>query len=296
MKLSFLDWVSLIANIVTILGISGFLTAYINRKREEKKTSNEVLVNAIKSSSLQLNLYKLDNKKIYRSADYIKFLQQNLQEWRDSINDFEVDRDWQQSEEYFIPSEEELLGLDSEQADISDDIYSTDYVFHDGKDQQWLYENQIEDYLSQFKGLSLNDQKNMLHTAISKEILSQHLINIERESRLSEEELSKFIDSVLTSITSEGLSYNSYLNKEFESLLEIQTELDELLKYQELYIDSIVNYAIKFDNPLVIFQEKWRSKNKLPVEFSEEEYSIRRLSIVDKLLLLFKNLEESLPK
>lgn len=296
MKLSFLDWVSLIANIVTILGISGFLTAYINRKREEKKTSNEVLANAIKSSSLQLNLYKLDNKKIYRSADYIKFLQQNLQEWRDSINDFEVDRDWQQSEEYFIPSEEELLGLDSEQADISDDIYSTDYVFHDGKDQQWLYENQIEDYLSQFKGLSLNDQKNMLHTAISKEILSQHLINIERESRLSEEELSKFIDSVLTSITSEGLSYNSYLNKEFESLLEIQTELDELLKYQELYIDSIVNYAIKFDNPLVIFQEKWRSKNKLPVEFSEEEYSIRRLSIVDKLLLLFKNLEESLPK
>ena len=37
MKLSFLDWVSLIANIVTILGISGFLTAYINRKREEKR-------------------------------------------------------------------------------------------------------------------------------------------------------------------------------------------------------------------------------------------------------------------
>ena len=37
MKLSFLDWVSLIANIVTILGISGFLTGYINKKREEKR-------------------------------------------------------------------------------------------------------------------------------------------------------------------------------------------------------------------------------------------------------------------
>ena len=60
MKLSFLDWVSLIANIVTILGISGFLTSYINKKREEKKTSNEVLANAIKSASLNLNLYKLD--------------------------------------------------------------------------------------------------------------------------------------------------------------------------------------------------------------------------------------------
>lgn len=37
MKLSFLDWVSLIANIVTILGISGFLTSHINKKREEKR-------------------------------------------------------------------------------------------------------------------------------------------------------------------------------------------------------------------------------------------------------------------
>ncbi|MHA4906957.1 hypothetical protein [Streptococcus constellatus] len=296
MSLSFLDWVSLIANIVTILGIGGFLTAYINKKREEKKTSNEVLANAIKSSSLQLNLYKLDNKKIYRSTDYIKFLQQNLQEWRDSINDFEVDIDWQQSEEYFIPSEEELLGLDSEQTDTSDDIYSTDYVFHDGKEQQWLYENQIEDYLSQFKGLSLNDQKNTLHTAISKEILSQHLINIEGESRLSEEELSKFIDSVLTSITSEGLSYNQFLNKEFEQLRSIQVELDELLKYQDLYVESIVNYAIELDNPLIIFQEKWRFKNNLPVEFSTEEYSTRRLSVVNQLLLVFKKLEESLPQ
>ena len=73
MKLSFLDWVSLIANIVTILGISGFLTSYINKKREEKKTSNEVLANAIKSASLNLNLYKLDDKKIYRVTDYIKY-------------------------------------------------------------------------------------------------------------------------------------------------------------------------------------------------------------------------------
>ncbi|HHT7794516.1 TPA: hypothetical protein ACT2H1_000030 [Streptococcus suis] len=296
MKLSFLDWVSLIANIVTILGISGFLTAYINRKREEKKTSNEVLANAIKSSSLQLNLYKLDNKKIYRSADYIKFLQKNLQDWRETINSLEVDTDWQHSEENFIPSEEELLGYAPKQVDTSDDIYSTDYVFHDGKDQQWLSENQIESYLGFFKRKSFDKQKDILRTAVSKDIVSQHLINIEGETRLSEEDLSKFIDSVLVSITSEGGTYNSYLNKEFDCLRKIQVELDELLKYQELYIDSIVNYAIKFDNPLVIFQEKWRSKNKLPVEFSEEEYSIRRLSIVDKLLLLFKNLEESLPK
>lgn len=296
MKLSFLDWVSLIANIVTILGVSGFLTAYINRKREEKKTSNEVLANAIKSSSLQLNLYKLDNKKIYRSADYINFLQKNLQDWKETINSLEVDTDWQHSEENFIPSEEELLGYAPKQVDTSDDIYSTDYVFHDGKDQQWLYENQIESYLGFFKSKSFDKQKDILRTAVSKDIVSQHLINIEGETRLSEEDLSKFIDSVLVSITSEGVSYNSYLNKEFDRLRKIQVELDELLKYQELYIDSIVNYAIKFDNPLVIFQEKWRSKNKLPVEFPEEEYSIRRLSIVDELLLLFKNLEESLPK
>lgn len=80
MKLSFLDWVSLIANIVTILGISGFLTAYINRKREEKKTSNEVLANAIKSSSLQLNLYKLDSIRRLSIVDKLLLLFKNLEE------------------------------------------------------------------------------------------------------------------------------------------------------------------------------------------------------------------------
>lgn len=100
----------------------------------------------------------------------------------------------------------------------------------------------------------------------------------------------------MVSITSEGLSYNSYLNKEFESLLEIQTELDELLKYQVLYVETIFHYIVKFDNPFVIFQEKWRSENDLPIEFSTEEYSTRRIAIVDKILSLFENLEKSLPE
>lgn len=125
MKLSFLDWVSLIANIVTILGISGFLTSYINKKREEKKTSNEVLANAIKSASLNLNLYKLDDKKIYRVTDYIKYLQDNLKEWKENITNFEIETDWQESEEYFLPSEEELFGGSSASISDSDD-YTTD--------------------------------------------------------------------------------------------------------------------------------------------------------------------------
>lgn len=101
-------------------------------------------------------------------------------------------------------------------ASISDsDDYSTDYVFHDLEDQQWLSENQMSEYLNHFKKFSENERENILRMAISRDILSQHLINIEGDSRLSEEELSKFIDSILVSITSEGLSYNSYLNKEF---------------------------------------------------------------------------------
>ena len=295
MKLSFLDWVSLIANIVTILGISGFLTGYINKKREEKKTSNEVLANAIKSASLNLNLYKLDDKKIYRVTDYIKYLQDNLKEWKENITNFKIETDWQESEEYFLPSEEELFGGSSASISDSDD-YSTDYVFHDLEDQQWLSENQMSEYLNHFKKFSENERENILRMAISRDILSQHLINIEGDSRLSEEELSKFIDSILVSITSEGLSYNSYLNKEFESLLEIQTELDELLKYQELYVETIFHYIVKIDNPFVIFQEKWRSENDRPIEFSTEEYSTRRIAIVDKILSLFENLEKSLPK
>ena len=169
-------------------------------------------------------------------------------------------------------------------------------MFHDLEDQQWLSENQMSEYLNHFKKFSENERENILRMAISRDILNQHLINIEGDSRLSEEELSKFIDSILVSITSEGLSYNSYLNKEFESLLEIQTELDELLKYQELYVETIFHYIVKFDNPFVIFQEKWRSENDLPIEFSTEEYSTRRIAIVDKILSLFENLEKSLPK
>ena len=214
---------------------------------------------------------------------------------KENITNFEIETDWQESEEYFLPSEEELFGGSSASISDSDD-YSTDYVFHDLEDQQWLSENQMSEYLNHFKKFSENERENILRMAISRDILSQHLINIEGDSRLSEEELSKFIDSILVSITSEGLSYNSYLNKEFESLLEIQTELDELLKYQELYVETIFHYIVKFDNPFVIFQEKWRSENDLPIEFSTEEYSTRRIAIVDKILSLFENLEKSLPK
>ncbi|HFI0712783.1 TPA: hypothetical protein ACGO5E_002107, partial [Streptococcus suis] len=196
MKLSFLDWVSLIANIVTILGISGFLTGYINKKREEKKTSNEVLANAIKSASLSLNLYQLDDKKIYRVTDYIRYLQDNLKKWKERITDFEIETDWQESEEYFLPSEEELF-VDSSDFISDSDGYSTDYVFHDVEDQQWITEKQISEYLRHFKKFTENERENILRIAISRDILSQHLINIEGESRLSEEELSRFIDSIL---------------------------------------------------------------------------------------------------
>lgn len=37
MTLSFIDWVSLIANIVTILGIGGFLITYISNIIKDKK-------------------------------------------------------------------------------------------------------------------------------------------------------------------------------------------------------------------------------------------------------------------
>lgn len=188
MKLSFLDWVSLIANIVTILGISGFLTSYINKKREEKKTSNEVLANAIKSASLSLNLYQLDDKKIYRVTDYISYLQNSLKEWKENITNFEIETDWQESEEYILPSEEELLGDSSASISDSDD-YTTDFVFYDVEDQQWLSEKQISEYLNHFKKFSENERDSILRTAISRDILSQHLINIEGESRLSEENL-----------------------------------------------------------------------------------------------------------
>ncbi|HEL1581868.1 TPA: hypothetical protein TXJ09_000859 [Streptococcus suis] len=64
MQLSFLDWISLLANIVTILGISGFLTDYLNKKHQkEKEIQNEkqqaevIFLQAIKDASMKLDIY-----------------------------------------------------------------------------------------------------------------------------------------------------------------------------------------------------------------------------------------------
>lgn len=68
MPLSFIDWVSLIANIVTILGIGGFLLTYISNRRKDKKIANETLANAIKLASVRLNLYRVKSKKNLSSS------------------------------------------------------------------------------------------------------------------------------------------------------------------------------------------------------------------------------------
>ena len=62
-----------------------------------------------------------------------------------------------------------------------------------------------------------------------------------------------------------------------------------------MYVNSIVKYAIALKNPFIIFQEKWKSNHNLPIEFSMEDYAIRRSSIVEKLLLLLDKIDRELP-
>lgn len=296
MDLSFLDWISLIANIVTILGISGFLNDYLNKRKDEKKISNDVLSNAIKLASLSLDIYDIKEQKIYRASDYIKVIKTNLEEWKDLINNFEINRDWQQEEKYNLPDTEEHNLTSTEQYNDGEEYMSTDYVFCDGESQQCLYEEEIQDYINNFKKLSKNEQENILKIAIYNDIFDQHWKNFEGDLRLSESIIRDFVDAILLSITSEGLTYNAYLNSDFETLRVIQIEIDELLKYIELYVNSNVKYAIALKNPFIIFQEKWKSNHNLPIKFSMEDYAIRRLSIIEKLLLLLDKIDSELPK
>ena len=73
-------------------------------------------------------------------------------------------------------------------------------------------------------------------------------------------------------------------------------KLEELLLYEKQFINSIVDYIIKLENPFVFFQEKWMAKNKLPIDISEYEYIEKRLSIVENLIPLIEKIENKLPK
>lgn len=73
-------------------------------------------------------------------------------------------------------------------------------------------------------------------------------------------------------------------------------KLEELLLYEKQFINSIVDYIIKLENPFVFFQEKWMAENKLPIDISEYEYIEKRLSIVENLIPLIEKIENKLPK
>lgn len=292
MPKTFLDWVEFLANVITILGVSSFLIAYIGKKVDAKRQATEVMVRAVKSASLSLAIYELSSQKIYVSSDYVRFFKEKLETWSGVINDFEVDTAWKDSDDYFLPSELESL---KEMTEQSDEAYSRDFIFSDDTGQQWLGEHQMQDYLREFRKKSKDEQQQILRLAISKDILGDYLRVIEAELYVSETTLGEFIDHLLHTIDSEGILYNPYLNQEIDWLKTLRMALDELLNYQKDYVEALLNSVIDFENPFLLFQEKWRSKNKLSIEFSTEVYLERRLEIVNKLLTFFERVEKHFP-
>lgn len=297
MELSFLDWVSLIANIVTILGICGFLTAYRNKKNSEKQIANETLASAIKSASLKLNLYNINSKKIYRAVDTLDMLKNGLREWRENIIDFGIDTGWQSEEENNLPDfEKELFGYSSYIDKDDEDFDFTNYSFDDYNGNNNFNHNEMQVYLMSFNKLPANKRKDILSYAVKNSHVQPMLNTINRSSIISDEDLHTFIDSILIAITSDGLAYNSFAKKAFIEFRDFQLSLEELSLYEKQYIGAIVNDIIKLDNPFLFFQEKWNSENPLPIKFSEKEYISKRLSIVKNLLSLITNIEGKLPQ
>ena len=66
--------------------------------------------------------------------------------------------------------------------------------------------------------------------------------------------------------------------------------------FEKQFINSIVDYIIKLENPFVFFQTKWMAEHALPLDISETEYIEKRLSIVEGLIPLVKKIESELPK
>ncbi len=297
MELSLLDWVSLIANIVTILGIGGLFTAYRNKKNSEKQIANETLASAIKSASLKLNLYNINSKKIYRAVDTLDMLKNRLREWRENIIDFGIDTDWQSEKENNLPDfEKKLFGYSSYIDKDDEDADFTNYSFDDYNGNNSFNHNEMQVYLISFNKLPSNKRKDILSYAVKNSHVQPMLNTINRSSIISDEDLHTFIDSILIAITSDGLAYNSFAKKAFIEFRDFQLSLEELSLYEKQYIGAIVNDIIKLDNPFLFFQEKWNSENPLPIKFSEKEYIAKRLSIVKNLLSLITNIEGKLPQ
>lgn len=296
MTLSFIDWVSLIANIVTILGIGGFLITYISNRIKDKRTANETLANSIKLASVRLNLYRIKSKKIYRPVDYLTILKDELENWKKNIILFGTDTDWQFDEEYNLPSYDEEDSYSNMMIEGQEDSEYTVFEFCDFDDFHCFNSNEIQDYLTNFNQLSFNNKKDILSYSVKNSYIAPLLNSINKDAMISDDDLRSFIDSILTSITSEGLAYNPYAKRTFNEFLDFQMKLEELLLYEKQFINSIVDYIIKLENPFVFFQTKWMAEHELPLDISETEYIEKRLSIVEGLIPLIKKIESELPK
>ena len=193
MTLSFIDRVSLIANIVTILGIGGFLITYISNRIKDKRTANETLANSIKLASVRLNLYRIKSKKIYRPVDYLTILKEELETWKENIIIFGVDIDWQFEEEYNIPSYDEEYSCPDNIDEYQDDCDYIVYQFFDFEGFQCFDSNEIQDYLTNFNQLSFNNKKDILFYAVKNSYIAPLLNSINKDAMISDDDLHSLI-------------------------------------------------------------------------------------------------------
>ncbi|HFI0467673.1 TPA: hypothetical protein ACGPAL_001287 [Streptococcus suis] len=284
MQLSFLDWISLLANIVTILGISGFLTDYLNKKRQkEKEIQNEkqqaevIFLQALKDASMKLDIYQLSRGKIYRSTDYLRELKSKLEEWLNNI-ELSADTSWKDD---FIG-----VNMSGEEVQVEETpVYEEAEYLVDGI---WMNRDQVDCFYKNFLGKSSKEQDDFLRKELMDNIGIQYLQIQEGEEWLSDEDLELFIDTILRQITENALNITPFLNEKIDQLLEIQHEIDELLLYKKLFFEKTLHYIKQLKNPFYYFQDG------RPVDqytFSTEEYSQRRLDIIQDILRILNSLE-----
>lgn len=287
MEIEWFDWISLMANIVTILGIGGFLTEYFSRRKNKIQVANQVTLYAIKNASLKLHIYSLEEQRIYRSQDLLEILIAKLRQWGEDVS-FTADTEWKSDSEYIIPSNEH------EQPDFAEDTeaHSTDFVFTDDEGLQCLHADEMANYLEKFKQKTVEEQEDILRIALDKELRTEYLDVIEADTRISDEVLDGFIDAILRSITADSITGNKYLDQYFNRLRKIQLEIEELLQYQKLYLETVLKIVEDLENPFLYFQELWHY-NHVKISFSTEEYSQRRLSVIEKMLELFDEVQKS---
>lgn len=302
--MSFLEYLEVLANAVTVLGITGYLIEYIKRRINERNTAFSFIINVIMYSYNETlennnpNGNQNVNKKIFLPIDYIDKI---ISLYKNRLNKSKHMKDsWEKhTKEISSLKLNKKNILDEYQCDNLEYLdFAFQPTFEDNSEiikKHQLFFTEIEkEYLILKREYENKDEENQNELFEKYEILrsimmiffapyNSDIINFKKEI--------SFYDSILEKLADIGKSWNPYLTDIIFKFQNIRIKISSLEDIYNGFINEAVDMTWYEDDRLEYFENKFISEKNIEMYPKYKEYLEERTILLEEIVDFYSSLE-----